>query len=126
MADRAKRSGSTRALGDRAEERAEAFLKEKGVKVLERNFRCRMGEIDLIGLEGSTCVFFEVKYRKSTGSGRPFEAVGVTKQRKISRTADFYRMKKGLGGDTLFRFDVISILGDEISWYKNAFYYSGG
>ncbi len=123
---KAYKPGSTRDDGDRAEDRAGDFLKQNGVRILERNFRCRTGEIDIIGSDDGIYVFFEVKYRRNGSSGRPFEAVGFAKQRKICRAADFYRMKMGLSEDAGFRFDVISILGDDISWYKNAFYYTGG
>ncbi len=82
-----------------------------------------MGEIDIIGFDGDVCVFFEVKYRKSAIHGEPWEAVGYKKQRIISRTSDHYRMKKNMSADRPYRFDIISIMGDEISWYKNAFEY---
>ncbi len=82
-----------------------------------------MGEIDIIGLEGDTCVFFEVKYRNSNRYGAPWEAVGYKKQRIICRTSDYYRMENSLPEDKPYRFDVISIRGDEIYWYKNAFEY---
>ncbi len=100
-----------------------SFLEENGVKVIEKNYRCRMGEIDIIGLDGDTRVFFEVKYRRDTRSGEPFEAVGFRKQRTICRTADHYLMMKSLPVDKPYRFDIISIRGNEIKWYKNAFEY---
>lgn len=91
--------------------------------MIERNYRCRLGEIDIIGLDGSTRVFFEVKYRKSDAFGQPYEAVGYRKQRVICRTADHYRMTRSLPVDMPCRFDIISIRGDSIEWYKNAFEY---
>ncbi len=117
------KKGSSRYDGQKGENAAEGFLKEKGIRILEKNFRCRAGEIDMIGLEGDTYVFFEVKYRRKNYSGEPYEAVGYKKQRKICLAADFYRMIHRLSEDTKIRFDVVSILGDGITWYKNAFYY---
>ncbi|MCR5650476.1 MAG: YraN family protein [Lachnospiraceae bacterium] len=99
------------------------FLQENGIRIIERNYRCRMGEIDIIGFDGDTRVFFEVKYRKNADSGHPCEAVGFTKQRTICRTADHYRMVKRLPVDMPYRFDIISISGSSVEWYKNAFEY---
>ncbi len=82
-----------------------------------------MGEIDIIGSDGDVRVFFEVKYRRSAASGEPYEAVGYKKQRIICRTADHYRMIHSLSVDMPCRFDIISIRGDSIEWYKNAFEY---
>lgn len=82
-----------------------------------------MGEIDIIGLDGDTRVFFEVKYRKNASSGEPYEAVGYKKQKIICRTADYYRMVHSLPVDMPYRFDIISIRGDSTQWYKNAFEY---
>ena len=117
------KKGSTRFEGREKERLAEEYLKKNGVRILERNFRCKSGEIDLIGSADGTIVFFEVKYRKSASSGMPYEAVNRKKQRTICRTADYYRMKERLSEDRSYRFDVISIVGDEITWYKNAFEY---
>lgn len=114
---------NTRKIGTEYEERAAEFLKGQGVSILERNFRCRMGEVDIISKDGDVICFVEVKYRKGNKAGFPEEAVSRTKQRVISRTADFYRMKKGLPEDRPYRFDVISIMGEETVWHKNAFEY---
>ena len=65
-----------RETGTRKEELAADFLTRRGVKILERNFRCRQGEIDLIGMDGQYLVFVEVKYRKTARNGMPAEAVG--------------------------------------------------
>lgn len=115
-----------RTTGSRYEEQAAVFLQENGVRILERNFRCRQGEIDLIGKEGSTVVFFEVKYRKNDACGMPAEAVDRRKQARICRAADIYRMKRRLYDNVSLRFDVIAVLGGEITWYRNAFEYQQG
>lgn len=115
-----------RATGSRYEEQAAVFLKEKGIIILEQNFRCRQGEIDLIGREGNTIVFFEVKYRRNDAYGLPAEAVDTRKQLRICRVADAYRMKRRLYDNVSLRFDVVAILGSTVTWHRNAFEYKYG
>ena len=110
-----------RNIGKEKEELAAKFLARQGVKILEKNFSCRMGEIDLIGLDGDCIVFVEVKYRTNTDYGYPQEAVSKNKRRKIVLVSGYYRMRNDLGDGTNFRFDIVSILGDKIRWDKNAF-----
>ena len=110
-----------RIIGKEKEELAAKFLARQGVKILEKNFSCRMGEIDLIGLDGDCIVFVEVKYRTNTDYGYPQEAVSINKRRKIVLVSGYYRMRNDLGDGTNFRFDIVSILGDKIRWDKNAF-----
>ncbi len=112
-----------RSIGSQREEMAASFLKKNGVRILERNFRVSSGEIDIIGKEGDIYVFFEVKYRKSAAAGFPVESVNGKKQLTICRVADYYRMTHGLDDTHSFRFDVIAILGETITWYRNAFEY---
>ncbi|MBQ9359429.1 MAG: YraN family protein [Lachnospiraceae bacterium] len=116
---------NTRKVGTEKEDRAAVFIESHGGRVTERNFRSRMGEIDLIARDSGSICFIEVKYRKNAANGHPAEAVGTKKQFTISRVADYYRMKKHLPDDIPYRFDVIGIIGDEITWYKNAFQYIG-
>lgn len=71
-----------RKLGESYEEAASLYLQKKGVRIAERNFRCRQGEVDLIGWDGEYLVFFEVKYRKNKNAGYPEESVGTGKQKK--------------------------------------------
>ncbi len=116
-----------RQIGSRYEQMAADYLQAQGLRILDCNYRTRMGEIDLIAEEnsaqGSTIVFVEVKYRTDTCKGYPWQSVTLQKQRTICRVADFYRMRNhGLSG-YMIRFDVISILGDQITWYVNAFPY---
>ncbi len=114
-----------RAVGSCYESVAADFLVRQGLRIKERNFRCRYGEIDLIAedLRNRIIVFVEVKYRKNDQRGLPFACVNREKQRRICRVADFYRVRFGGLKDTMFRFDVISILGNEISHFPNAFPY---
>lgn len=112
-----------REVGASYEKMAEDFLCRNGVKICERNFRSRFGEIDLIGTDGEYLVFFEVKYRKTKLCGMPSQAVTRSKQRVICKVADFYRMKKRIGDFEPMRFDVISIHDEKITWHKNAYDY---
>lgn len=108
-----------RNVGTFYENVAELFLVEQGIKIVERNYRCRFGEIDLIGVDKDTLVFFEVKYRKNTQYGSPFDAVDNRKQRKILSVAKYYLSYKGI--NKFIRFDVVGIFGNEIEWIKDAF-----
>lgn len=112
-----------RRLGSVYEERAAAYLQKQGYQILERNFRCRLGEIDLIAEDCGTLVFLEVKYRKSGRYGSPAEAVTPAKQRTICRVADFYRMSRRVPESKSCRFDVVAILGEQVQIYKDAFPY---
>ncbi|HJA94428.1 MAG TPA: YraN family protein [Candidatus Eisenbergiella merdipullorum] len=112
-----------REIGEAYEAAAALFLEKKGVHILERNFRCRQGEIDLIGREGEYLVFFEVKYRKDGFSGLPEEAVGYAKQKRICRAAKYYLYRKHLGESVPVRFDVVAVCAERINWYQNAFDY---
>lgn len=110
-----------RELGSRYEENAARFLTEKGYIILEKNFRCRMGEIDLIGKSEGYLCFIEVKYRSSSGYGFPSEAVDNRKRRRIVRTALSYMNYHRLSPDTACRFDIVEILDHKYSLIKNAF-----
>ncbi|MDR3628779.1 MAG: YraN family protein [Desulfocapsaceae bacterium] len=112
-------------FGRSGEEIAAAYLQREGYRILQRNYRQKCGEIDIIASDRGTLVFVEVKTRKDAAFGTPFEAVTRKKQRQIGRVAQEY-----LGRNNLFntpaRFDVVSILmrGDEppvIELLANAF-----
>lgn len=98
-------------------------MENKGVKILERNFRCRIGEVDLIGRDGSYLVFVEVKYRLHAGRGRAAEAVNRKKQRTISQVAGVYLLRHYRNQEIPCRFDVLAFDGEEVCWYQNAFDY---
>ena len=114
---------NNREIGSSYEEAAASYIEKNGGRILERNFRCRHGEIDLIAKDGKYICFVEVKARNRDRSGYAEEAVTLKKQRIISRVADFYRVQAKLKEDAFFRFDVIAINGDELIWHKNAFMY---
>ena len=114
-----------RTLGKEKELLAAEWMKGHGYEILEMNYRCRQGEGDIVAKDGAYLVFVEVKYRRDAGAGYPAEAVDARKQRRISYAARHYMMRHGISGDTPVRFDVIAILGDQITAIVNAFYVSG-
>lgn len=109
-----------RRTGTRYEQAAGFFLEQIGYEVLEYNYRCRFGEIDIIAKDGACLVFCEVKYRSGRGKGSPLEAVDYRKQQTIFRCASHYLAGQGFG-DIPCRFDVIGIEGTAITHIENAF-----
>jgi len=112
-------------LGRLGEETAESFLKEHGYRIVERNYSCRFGEIDIIGWDGDILCFMEVKTRNKADGAEPQEGVGLAKQRKLARAAVEYLKRRKLG-DVDSRFDVVSVIiraGGEadVTIFKNAF-----
>lgn len=116
--------GTRQEKGRRGEEIAAAYLGERGVEVLVRNYRCRLGEIDLIGRDGETVVFVEVKSRSHGGRGLPQESVSHEKQRKLTRLARWFLKERHLERQRA-RFDVVAVTGapgePEVTWIVNAF-----
>lgn len=102
---------SSQDLGLQGEKLALAYLSGLGYRFLAKNYRCRLGEIDLIMEEGPVLVFIEVKARRSTLYGLPQEAVGRAKQAKIRRLAQYYLVTMNIKEQQL-RFDVVAILFD--------------
>ena len=113
-----------REKGQAGEVRAAVCLEEKGYRILERNYRCGHGEVDLIASKDGWIVFVEVKYRKTDSMGLPQEAVNRRKQQRISRAALFYLTEHSLAENRI-RFDVIAILGEKITHLEDAFEYQG-
>ncbi|HOO27099.1 MAG TPA: YraN family protein [Lachnospiraceae bacterium] len=116
---------NNRRIGTDHETLAAAYLEKQGVTIIERNFRCRQGEADIIGYDEHCYLFIEVKYRRNNEKGSPAEAVNYRKQLKICKVADFYRISRKISAAAQIRFDVIAIQNDTIIWHKNAFYYIG-
>ena len=115
----------THEFGRKAEDAAATYLSRKGVTVVERNWRSKAGEIDIVSLDGECLVFVEVKGRQRKRSGPPEEAVSESKQRRLARVAAEYVARAGLE-DTAVRFDVIAItrLADDralLRHHRNAF-----
>lgn len=112
-------------VGSGYEKLAADYLTARGYEIVEMNFRCRTGEIDIIAREGRYLVFVEVKYRNGRGIGTPLEAVTPGKQRSISRVAVYYMLVRHLPETTPCRFDVVGISPDGIELVRNAFSYCG-
>lgn len=112
---------NNRKIGNDKEQVAAAYLEQQGMKIVKRNFRNRQGEIDIIGYHGGYLVFVEVKYRSSTVKGNALEAVDYRKQRQICKVADYYRYLHNLGMNTMIRYDVVAVQGEDIQWVQNAF-----
>lgn len=112
--------------GKAGEALATSYLKKKKYKILELNYHNQIGEIDIIAKDKKYIVFIEVKTRKSRAFGDPLEAINIEKQHKIKQVAQLYLLKNKLT-DKEYRFDVISILGNddyEINHIENAFDFS--
>lgn len=113
---------NNRQVGGAQETRAVLELEKLGYKILQKNFRCRIGEIDIIALHKGYLVFVEVKYRKSKKSGYAAEAVTWKKQQIISRVADYY-IRTHCRKIPSCRFDVAALDGEILTVYENAFEY---
>lgn len=117
-------------LGAFGEDMACSYLEQRGYKLLERNFSCKAGELDIIAMEGDTIAFVEVKCRTGVDFGNPSEAVSFYKQSRMVKAALFFMSKHKLF-DYMCRFDVIEVLTEgtkentRINLIKNAFEYSG-
>ena len=96
-------------LGERGEDAAAAFLERTGITVVERNWRCSAGEIDIVALDGTTVVLVEVKTRRSVGKGTPEESVTPAKRRRYAKLAAAYLQEAGVS-EVEVRFDVITLL----------------
>ncbi|MBC8284275.1 MAG: YraN family protein [Nitrospinae bacterium] len=114
-------------LGRDGEEVAVTFLKKRGYRIVEKNFRAKLGEIDIIAEKDSILIFIEVKARASHLFGHPFNAVTVAKQRKIIQVAQSFMAKHRLL-ENLARFDVVGLTSDpgdpksfQIELLENAF-----
>jgi len=116
----------TRALGDHAEQFAFGFLKNKGLRPVTRNFRCRHGEIDLVMLDGDCLVFVEVRYRSSRSFAPAAQTVDCHKQRKLARAAEMFLATRRTYAGKSARFDVIGVDRDAdgratVEWLRDAF-----
>jgi putative endonuclease len=113
-----------KALGQKGEEIALRFLKKNGYRIIERNYTCKLGEVDIIAREKDTFAFIEVKTRRSTTFGPPQLAVNQKKQGQLSRAALYFLKEKNLE-EAKARFDVVAILlgakGEEIELIRDAF-----
>jgi putative endonuclease len=100
-----------RELGQRGEALAERFLVSRRYTIVARNYRCRLGEIDLVALDGPLLVFVEVRSRRGELAGTPLESVDVRKQTRVARVAQHFLAARGWT-DRDARFDVIGVRFD--------------
>ena len=111
--------------GKIAEDIAAQYLSNRGLKLISRNFHCRFGEIDLIGLDKEILTFIEVRYRKSEQYLAVVETIDEHKCRKIIISSEYYLSKHKSYRSHQCRYDVIAITGElnkpVIKWIKNAF-----
>lgn len=115
--------------GEKNERLAEHFLQQQGLKLKERNYHCRRGEIDLIMVDNQVLVFVEVRFRKQAKYGSALESVDYRKQQKLIKAAQYYLMKHFPNNEPRCRFDVVAIDGNQtpkpsknpIEWLPNAF-----
>jgi putative endonuclease len=116
---------TSKALGSKGEDLAVQYLKKKGFKVIERNYHCSAGEIDLIAREGNTLVFVEIKARSSSDYGLPQDAVDRFKQQKLIEAARTFMAQRRVTEDIAARFDVVAIHltpgGPHIELIRDAF-----
>jgi putative endonuclease len=108
--------------GAQAEKEICHFLLKQGLQLLERNYHCACGEIDLIMQDQDTIVFVEVRARESNAFGHPIETVNHHKQRKLIKSALLYLQKQRWLDKKNCRFDVVGVDGsNQIEWVKGAF-----
>jgi putative endonuclease len=107
--------------GGAAESLAADYLERQGLKVLERNYRCRFGEIDLVARSGALLVFVEVRARESETFGGAAGSITATKRRRIVAAARHFLARRKV--DSACRFDVVLVCGSEqrVEWITDAF-----
>lgn len=113
--------GAPGPIGSAAEDRALRLLLAEGLALVGRNFRCRVGEIDLIMRDGQALVFVEVRYRSDRRHGTAAETVSVPKQRRFAAAARRYLQQHPAAARAPCRFDVVAITGEQVDWLKGAF-----
>ncbi len=120
----------TQQQGQLAENLACDYLQQQGLNLIERNYHCRAGEIDLIMQHADSIVFVEVRYRSNKNFGSGADSVDFRKQKKLITTAEHYLQKNHARAQQPARFDVVSISRDNeqtpINWIQDAFQASAG
>lgn len=121
LADRA----SAQWRGRAAERGACCYLRRRGLRLVERNFRTRAGEIDLVMNDGDTIVFVEVRLRNRTEWGNAAESIGAEKRRRLARAAAAYLARRARGGPRAARFDAVLVTQPHFrlryEWIRDAF-----
>lgn len=108
-------------IGNRGEQRALEYLGGQGLTLLERNFRCRAGEIDLIMRDGEVIVFVEVRVRTHSEFGGALASITPAKQRRLARAAAHWLQRHRLTQRAACRFDVVAFEGERPHWLRQAF-----
>ncbi len=116
-----------REIGEKTESLASDYITSQGATIVQRNFSCSQGEIDIIARDEGYLCFIEVKFRKDDNFGAPQEAVSFSKQRKICKVSKFYLYTRYRSVDIPVRYDVLAISATDgilsFRWIKNAFSY---
>lgn len=113
-------------LGDTWECRAADFLTARGLRIIVRGYRCRLGEIDIVGSDGATLVVVEVRARSGTSRERAIETIGLRKRRRIINATRHFLMRNPEWFSRPIRFDVLAFdaidtSDPEVQWVRNAF-----
>ena len=120
--DKDVRSMTTIKSGNEAEDAAAMMLQTEGLQILVRNYRCKLGEIDIIAREKHTLVFIEVRQRRHGGFGSGFDSVDYRKQQKLIRTARLFLQQRKFFDQYPCRFDIVSVRSlNDMQWIKDAF-----
>jgi putative endonuclease len=119
-------SDNRQTTGRAAEQQARSHLEQQGLRLLAQNWSCRVGELDLVMLDGDTVVFVEVRYRKHAGWGGALESVDARKRGKVSAAAQFFLQQEPRWAKHPCRFDVIAMSpsaqpSERLNWIQNAF-----
>ena len=118
-------SKDNRLSGQAAEDFARDYLTRQGLRLVDRNWSCRGGELDLVMLDGDTVVFVEVRYRRHRAWGGALESVDSRKQEKLIRAAQLYLQQDSRLAKHPCRFDVVALdqsgTGQKPNWIRNAF-----
>lgn len=109
-------------LGQKAEEQACIYLQQQGLKLIKRNFRCSLGEIDLIMYHQQWIIFVEVRYRHNLLFGNAIESVNKVKQQRLIRTAFYFLQQQRWTQSLSYRFDIVGVNGVlNLDWIQDAF-----
>lgn len=111
---------NTRVIGSVKEDLSILYLQSNGFEIIERNFKCKIGEIDIIAKKDNIIRFIEVKYRKNTMVGGAYYAINKTKLQKISKIANYYILTKGLR-DYQLSIDALLINGEDYEYIENIY-----
>jgi len=107
--------------GSRAEDRALQFLRQHGLRLLARNWRCKLGELDLVMQDGDTVAVIEVRSRSRTDRGTAAETVDARKQARVVRATRLWLARQPHFAEQPLRFDVVTLDAGELEWRKEAF-----